>query len=181
MRRLLAAAFFLSFCAPAFAALPPRSPEDLARAAECIITGEVLASRVLIHRKPSSSLYLVRLSAAIQSVEKGADLLDDPKIIEIRCWRMRRSNLVGPSGHLSIPADGAGFKMWLRKNKDGQWEPLEPNGIELQEGALEMTFAETEKSHAIKQFFIGGGLGLLALIAFVIYRVRKLRPLRLDQ
>lgn len=155
----------------AFAALAPLSPDELEQRAELVITGEVLASRVLVHRRPGVSTYLVRLGARIDSVEKG-ETGESAKTIEIRCRALRSTRLAGRTGHDDIPADGARFRMWLRKNGDGHWEPLEPNGIEPLEGAGAMSFAEVERSNTLRHYLIAGGIGLLALASFGAFRFR---------
>ena len=171
MRFALLLAGIAGLWTSAFAELPPLSPDELKNRAELVITGEVLASRVLVHRKPSSSVYLVRLSVRVGSVEKGKELIDGITTLDIRCWRMRKSHLVGPSGHEDIPADGSRFRMWLSKNADGQWEPLQPNGIELLEGSAPITFAAVEERELGKGFLIGGIAGLLGLVALFWFRV----------
>lgn len=164
---------FAGLSTASFAALPPLSPEELENNAEIIVTGEVLASRVLVHRKPSSSIYLVRLSILVGSVEKGKDLIGGITTLDVRCWRMRKSDLVGPSGHYDIPADGSRFRMWLRENEDGQWEPLQPNGIELLDGSPPITFAAVEDRELGKGFLIGAIAGLLTLSALFWFRIVK--------
>ncbi|MDF2378102.1 MAG: hypothetical protein P1U81_17825 [Verrucomicrobiales bacterium] len=173
MRRFLAAVLALAVSPSAFAALPPRSADQLQESAELIITGEVLASRVLVHRRPSASTYLVRLGVKIDSVEKGQELIGRKTSLDIRCWSIRKTRLAGPSGHSDIPADGSRFRMWLRQNGEGFWEPLEPNGIELLEGAAAMTFAEVEKQYSLRQYGIAGALGLLTLAIFGAFRFRN--------
>ena len=155
------------------AALPPLSPEERDEFAEVILTGEVLVSRTLIHRKPSSSIYSIRLGVQIGSIEKGEDLLGEAKSIEIRCWRIRKTKLVGPGGHLNIPAEGSRFRTWLRKNRDGQWEPLEPNGIELLDGSPAMTITEVERRSLGKGILFWGIAGLLGLGFIIWMRVSK--------
>jgi len=169
----LAALVLLGLWLPATAALPPLSPEELAERADLVITGEVLASRVLVHRKPSSSMYLIRLGVLVESVEKGDDLIGEAKSLDIRCWKMRKTSLAGPSGHEEIPADASRFRMWLRQNDDGQWEPLEPNGIELLDGSPAITFAEVENRELGKGYLVGGIIGLLLLGVIVWFRLAK--------
>ncbi|MEM1443467.1 MAG: hypothetical protein AAGF67_14060, partial [Verrucomicrobiota bacterium] len=154
MKHVFLAVVFLGVVSSGSAALPPLSPEELDEYAELVLTGEVLVSRVMIHRKPSASIYLVRLGVQIDSVEKGEDLLENPNTLEIRCWAMRKTKMVGPSGHLSIPAEGSKFRTWLRKNTEGQWEPLEPNGFELLEGSAPLTFAAAERRERGKGLLI---------------------------
>ena len=56
--------------------------------------------------------------------------------ITIHCWRVksRPTGWAGPSGHYGIPAAGSRFEMWLRRTDEGNWEPLQPNGINLIDG-----------------------------------------------
>ncbi|MDF1825602.1 MAG: hypothetical protein P1U68_13225 [Verrucomicrobiales bacterium] len=173
MKKLLLTGFIAGLCPPAFSALPPLSPGELENAAEVTITGEVLASRVLVHRKPSASIYLVRLSVLVKSVEKGEAILKGERTLDVRCWKMRKSNLVGPGGHSDIPADGSSFRMWLRKNSDKQWEPLEPNGIELLNDSPPITFAAVENRESGRGFLIGGIAGLLGLAVFFWFQTAR--------
>ncbi|MEM9015735.1 MAG: hypothetical protein AAGC68_01890 [Verrucomicrobiota bacterium] len=168
--RFLVFFFAAASLSPAEAALPPLGSEELGEFAEVILTGKVVDSRVLLHRKPGASIYLVRLGCRIDAVEKGGELLTSPKSIEIRCWRMRRTKMVGPSGHLEIPAENSNFRMWLRKREEGFWEPLEPNGIELLDGSTPMVFAEFERSYSLKQYLVWGGIGLALLLATAVLR-----------
>lgn len=173
VRFAFAIALLLGITSSVEAALPPLSDQELSDTAELIITGEVIASRVLVHRKPGSSIYMVRLAASVNEIEKGQELLESSRSIDIRCWRMRKTNLVGPSGHSNIPADGSSFRMWLKKNDEGQWTPLEPNGIELLEGSTPITFATADKREMEKGFLWGGIAGLLALGGLIWFRMAR--------
>jgi hypothetical protein len=165
--------FFLLAPALSEAALPPLPPEALTSGAEVIVTARVAGSRVMIHRKPSSSVYFVRLLAEIENVEKGSEWITDPRFLDIRCWRIRKSQLVGPTGHYSIPADGSKFRAWLRRNADGKWEPLEPNGIELLEGGIEREISDAEKRQSALIFLIAGLIGITGIAIFAIFQWRR--------
>lgn len=155
--------------------LPPLSTDELQAGAEVIITGRVAGARVMIHRKPASSVYFVRLKAEVDAIEKGGNLIADSRYLDIRCWRIRNHKGTGPAGHRHIPADGSRFRMWLKKNQDDKWEPLEPNGIELLDGSAEMGFAEVERKDAAKDFLIGGAAGVVTLITLAIFYFRRRR------
>lgn len=171
---------FLVLLAPGFtaAALPPLSPEALESTAEVIVTARVVGSRVMIHRKPSASVYFVRFMAQVETVEKGTDLIADSRFLDIRCWRIRKSNLTGPIGHDSIPADGSNFRAWLRRNADGNWEPLEPNGIVLLEGGKERGFVEAERRQFLVTFLITGIVGIAGIAIFAAFQWNRRRKRR---
>lgn len=147
MTRLIVSAAIILGVLPATAraALPPLSPDELKDRAEVVVTGKVDEALTTIERKKSSSIYVVNLTVTIETVEKGERTVSPGKTMEIRCWRIRKSRMVGPAGHGPIPAKGSRFRMWLRKDSKGYWEPLEPNGIELLEPAKEISFGNVEK------------------------------------
>ncbi len=156
-------------------ALPPLSGEALESEAEVVITGTVVASRVLIVRKPGSQMYLVRLQTELEKIEKGNELIRTPPVIEVRCWRIRKSNGDGPTGHGNIPADGSRFRMWLKKSSEGFWEPLQPNGIELLDHSPAMEFAATERRATTRSFLIGIVGSVLLIAAIAVYMFRRSR------
>ncbi len=162
-----------SLVSPLQGALAPLSEESLSKGAEVILTGTVATSRVLIVRKPGESLYLVRLKTTLESVEKGGDAIGDPEFVEIRCWRVRESDRVGPYGHDNIPTDGSRFRAWLKKSPEGFWEPLQPNGFALLDGAAEMEFAEVERREICKNSLIGASVGMLLLFIVATYFIRR--------
>lgn len=181
-RRLLPpllAAFFIPLLATcqARAALPPLSPEEREAQATLIVTGEVAGSRVMTLRKPASTVTFVRLAAKVESVEKGADLMPANQILDIRCRRVGLHESDGPQGHRDIPAEGSRFKMWLRKNPESpdepQWEPLEPNGIELLDGSAAMTFPVTSPPRSMRDYTIGGLVGIATFVALAIFLWRR--------
>lgn len=179
----LAPFFFLAlilFPTATRAALPPLSGEALQSQAEAIITGTVAASRVLIVRKPGASTYLIRLQTSVEKVEKGGEFFGTPgagvpSMVEVRCWRIRMSDRVGPAGHGDIPADGSRFRMWLKKSQEGFWEPLQPNGIELLDNSPPMEFTETERRETTRSFLIGIGGSLLLIGLIAVYMFRRSR------
>ena len=127
------------------AALPPLSEEELAKQAEVIITGRVSEAHTTIKRRSSTSIYAVELSVTVESVEKGQEQVSADDMLTIHCWTIRTSKMAGPSGHGPIPGEGSGFRMWLRQDVDGLWEPLEPNGIELLTPKKPISFGVVEK------------------------------------
>lgn len=175
---LLAAFLFPLFgTGPAGAALPPLSPEQREAQATLIVTGEVVASRLMTLRKPASTVTFVRLAAKVESVEKGAERVPANQILDIRCRRIGLHEADGPQGHLDIPAEGSRFKMWLRKNPESpeqsQWEPLEPNGIELLDGSPAMTFGEVTPPRTMRDYTIGGLVGIATLVTLAIFLWRR--------
>lgn len=177
-RRLLPPLLAVTCCFhPLFAALPPLTPEEREVRATLIITGEVVGSRLMTLRKPASTVTFVRLAATVESVEKGEDSVPKNRILDIRCRRIGLEDADEPQGHRDIPAEGSRFKMWLRKNPDSpddpQWEPLEPNGIELLNGAPAMAFPEAAAPRSMHYYTIGGLVGLATFIALAIFLWRR--------
>jgi hypothetical protein len=115
----------------AMAALPPRSPGDLASSAALIITGTVTDSAHVVEGKSSNRDDVYTLKVRIDGVEKGKDITPG-EILEVRCWKVnsRPDGWAGPGGHGRIPKKDERSRFWLIKRADGKWEPLQPNGIE---------------------------------------------------
>mgnify|MGYP001152351730 FL=1 len=168
----------------ASAALPPLSPEERDEQATLIVTGRVVASRTMTLRKPTETVTFVRLAAEIESIAKGADALPAlaaapatpaKRILEIRCRRIERET-PGPHGHDEIPAEGSRFTMWLRQNPASdppQWEPLEPNGIELLDNSPAMTFPVTSSPPSPRDYLVGGLIGIAGFLALVVFLWRR--------
>jgi len=173
----LVTCFSLLHALPAFAALPPLTPEEKEAQATLIVTGRVVGSRMMTLRKPTSTVTFVRLAAEIESVEKGGEEVPANRLLDIRCRRIGLHDADGPHGHRGIPAEGSRFTMWLRKNPgapdQAQWEPLEPNGIELLDGSAAMVFPEAAPSHSLRDYTIGALVGLATFLALAIHLWRR--------
>lgn len=157
----------------ATAALPPLTPSELSEKATLVVTGKVAGSRVMSVRKPGSTAMLVRLLAEVETVEKGVTLPADSRHLDIRCRRIVATSVDGPMGHTNIPAEGARFRMWLLQNEESQWEPLEPNGIELLDGSAAMDFSGMAPPQSMRDFTVGGVIGIATLIALAIFLWRR--------
>lgn len=155
------------------AALPSLSPTAREDKAAVVMTGRVIGSRLLSVRKPGSTVLLVRLVAEVESIEKGASLIEGSRPLEIRCRKLVDPHISGPVGHELIPAEGSRFRAWLVQNPELQWEPLEPNGIELLEGAAEMDFTAIVQARPMRSFVIGAFAGIASLIAFALFLFRR--------
>ncbi len=164
------------------AALPPLGPEERDKQATLIVTGRVVGTRTLTLRKPTETVTFVRLAAEIESIAKGADVLPAApatpakRILEIRCRRIE-SEAAGPQGHDKIPAEGSYFTMWLRRNPattdPPQWEPLEPNGIELLDNSPAMTFPATSSPPSPRDYLVGGLIGIAGFLVLVVFLWRR--------
>lgn len=173
-RRLLSAVLLTMVIAPfASAALPPLSLTERNEKAALVITGRVVGSRTLTVRKPSSTVLLVRLLAEVESTEKGGPLIEGSRHIDIRCRKIVATKIVGSVGHTDIPAEGSHFRMWLVQNTESQWEPLEPNGIELLGGSSAMVFREPTTSRSLRDYAAGGIVGIATFIALAIFLWRR--------
>ncbi len=139
---------FAASCLPAFAALPPLSSEEQAANAEAIIVGEVDAADVDIEGSLRHSIYRVKLSVTVGTVEKGADIIKPSQKLTVHCWRLRKAQngWAGPTGQNNIPGEGTDFRAWLKRNEAGEWEALEPNGFSITGNSGELAFHQFEKS-----------------------------------
>lgn len=129
---LLLGVFALS---SAYAALPPRDPENLDQAATLIV---VAVAKDIAKSTRGFGLSVDSIStveAEIESVSKGD--AEAGGTIKIRLWAPKRrpAGWAGPQGVGPVPAKGDRFKAWLRKGEDGVWEALEPNGISIEPGS----------------------------------------------
>jgi hypothetical protein len=136
-RLLIPAVFTCAITMMAFAALPPLSPETLARDATLIVTGTVIDSSQTTEGPKAKRDNIYLLKVKIDRVEKGQGV-STGDTLEIRCWDVnsRPDGWAGPGGHRKIPKKDEHSRFWLTKRPDGKWEPLDPNGIEpLPKGA----------------------------------------------
>jgi hypothetical protein len=145
-------------------------PTDRAAGADAVVVGRVEDSRTIVHRKTGSALFYVRLKAKVEAVEKGRELVRGAEFIDIRCWRE------GAAGHHPMPADGAGFRAFLKREDEGFWTPLEPDGFELAEGAAARAFPVVERRRSVFGFVLGGLFGLAVLCAAAVARYRGRTP-----
>ncbi|MEM7014045.1 MAG: hypothetical protein AAF585_21510 [Verrucomicrobiota bacterium] len=132
-----ATTFFIGSLTIATAALPPREPGDLDKAATLIISAAAAEITTSTKGALGHTDTIFIIEAKVDSVSKGSGAKVG-ETIKIRAWQPKRrpgGGWAGPQGIDSIPGKGASFKAWLRKDDDGVWEPLEPNGILLMEGA----------------------------------------------
>ncbi|MDF1739911.1 MAG: hypothetical protein P1U86_12190 [Verrucomicrobiales bacterium] len=158
------------FCAPAFAALPPLSPEELEASADAIIVGKVDSAEVEIAGSLQHSIYQVKLSVTVGAVEKGAEIIKPSQELTIHCWRLRKAQngWAGPSGQNNVPAEGSDFRAWIRKNEAGNWEALEPNGISLTGASGDYPFHQVEKGRmkALRYFIIAGAILITGIFLY---------------
>lgn len=147
-RLTIAVLLCVAFCAPAFAALPPLQSEELEASSDAIIVGKVDSAEVNIAGSLRHSIYQVKLSVTVGAVEKGAEIIKPSQKLTIHCWRLRKAQngWAGPSGQRNVPAEGADFRAWIRKNDAGNWEALEPNGFSLTGASGDYPFHKFEKS-----------------------------------
>lgn len=128
------------------AALPPLSAKERQRFARMVVTARVDDLDVRVRNRSRDSDWVVHIKAKVENVEKGQpeDIVPE---LDITCWHIRsRSNgWAGPTGHYDIPAKSARFRMWLRMDDNGNWTPLEPNGIELLDGHSRLNFKKTDQ------------------------------------
>ncbi|MFP6617799.1 MAG: hypothetical protein VB877_00525 [Pirellulaceae bacterium] len=128
-------------CVDVEAAKAPMSQERLEKESQLIVTGNVisLTSKVQqskherafgIHR---DRVYTIKLKVTL--VSKGTGVKKGEEIV-VEAWRptTRIPPLPGLQGHVPLSSKGDTVKMYLLKNKQTKrYEPLLPNGIEIQE------------------------------------------------
>jgi hypothetical protein len=177
---LCAAVIALLRVAPARAARAPLPPERLKEEATLIVVGTVQSYDTRVESLGNHEQRThVDLEVLVESVEKGDAGVG--ATVRVRCWRL--TQYVFPEndfGQQDIPAPGSRARFFVRGGsqvKEGA--ALEPNGIQLLEGATGLQFPARRLSQAV--FLLDwplvllpiGALLLLALVAATIYRKRK--------
>lgn len=131
---------------------------------DVVAVGRVDDSRMMVHRKPRTTLFYVRLKMEVESVESGRDRVGGAPFLDIRCWRE------GEDGHLPIPADGARFRAKLAWSEEGYWLPSRRNAFELLDGSEERAFPDLPPRQSRTGAIVGGVLGLLAVAVIALLR-----------
>lgn len=126
MRRL-SFLFVLLLVSGAWAALPPRSPEQLVDDSSDVVVGTVVEVKSWTERvKFGNDLYSTAL-VRIETVEKGK--LKPGVLIEThyRQTGSRSKGWAGPQGQNEALTKGTRARVYLEK-QDGMYKLLEPNG-----------------------------------------------------
>lgn len=137
---------------------------------DATVVGKVADSRMMVHRKPRTTLFYVRLKMEVEAVETGAERVGGAPFLDIRCWRE------GEDGHLPIPADGARFRARLAWNEEGYWVPSAKDSFELLAGSEARVFPDLPPRRSKAGAIVGGAFGLLALVATVLLRYHGRPP-----
>jgi hypothetical protein len=138
---------------------------------DAIVVGTVEDSKILIHRRIGPSLFYVRIKMKVEAVEMGRDQVRGAPFLDLRCWRE------GNEGHRPLPADGARFRAKIQRGPEGRWFPRLGDGIELLDGSAERVLpADTPRRLGLGSL-IGGLVGLIALVALAVGRIRRPRDL----
>jgi hypothetical protein len=140
------------------------------------LTGRVVDSRMIVHRKVRSALFYLRLKVEVDRVDSGRDLLRDSKTIEVRCWQENDSEGNYRGGHQPIPADGSAFSAVLMKHPEGFFEPVADDAIVLADAAGARTFPILTKAPSTTGIVVGGIVGLLVLVGAGVMRYRGRGP-----
>ena len=140
------------------------------------LTGRVVDSRMIVHRKVRTALFYLRLKVEVDRVESGRDLLRGAKIIEVRCWQENDGVGAYRDGHQPIPADGAAFSAVLMRHSEGFFEPVADDAIVLADAASARTFPILTKAPSTTGIIVGGGVGLIVLIGAGVMRYRGRGP-----
>ena len=104
-------------------ALPPQSDDELEQQAQRVVVGEVLAVfQREVEVSDGTDLHFV---AQVQPSVKG----EGPLYVHFRQTKKRPPGWSGPSGQDAPLQPGKGaVRLYLRKDADGAWWLLEPNG-----------------------------------------------------
>lgn len=114
--------------------MPPRSLENLNKDADMIVVGTVTHSSPVKHDEMQ---IITTMLVKIESIEKG-EAAASLGTLNIRCHALNpKAKLKGSSGFNGNRYVGTKCRFWLKKQKDGQWVPLPPNGIEILEEKIE--------------------------------------------
>jgi hypothetical protein len=118
--------------APASAALPPLSLEELREQSDVIVTGTVVSVESGVRARDENGefaddVFFIKLKVA--SVQKG-DGVAAGEAISAETWKpkVRPDGFAGPQGQNFIPKKGDNVRMFCRV-EDGKLMVLEPNGI----------------------------------------------------
>lgn len=127
---ILRISVLLGFSIHAQAVMPPRSLENLNKDADMIVVGTVTNSSTVKH---DETHIITRISVQIESIEK-ITATPPAGTLNIRCLALNpKSQIKGSSGFNGNRYVGTKCCFWLKKQKDGQWKPIPPNGIEILE------------------------------------------------
>ncbi|QDU64269.1 hypothetical protein Pan216_51580 [Planctomycetes bacterium Pan216] len=116
----------------AWAALPPRSPEELQSDANVVVTGKV---KEVFHKKRSEKGFVRTYFVAevvVDEVSKGEGP-SPGQVLYMRYWVLKSSpeGWVGPSGLRGAPKRGDTIRAYLKRAADGGFDVLDPNGVSV--------------------------------------------------
>lgn len=115
---------FLLLLAPAWAALPPQSPEDLAERASYVLEGEVLSvsSETKSVKHGTDRHYTIKIK--VTKWLKSETRVGDPVTIFCKTTETRPNGWAGPQGQNDVPEKGDSGTFYLSSG----FKLLEPNG-----------------------------------------------------
>lgn len=120
---------------PVWAALPPRSPEQLQESAEIVVEGRVTNLKKTTVQVKGGTDTQFTMDVSVNAVKKG-DLKPHVIIpVVMRQTRTRTQGWAGPQGQNDIPAELQFVRMFLVRSGD-HYQPLEPNGWEPNQKAV---------------------------------------------
>lgn len=125
MKRLL---LLLVMILPAWAAIPPMSPEDLQSTADVVVLATVEnVSHRTVEMEPAYLNTVYEIDLKVEKVEKGK--ITGTTLL-VTCWQPeeRPHGWVGPQGQNEIPTAKVKGRFFLRDVGEGAYEILEPNG-----------------------------------------------------
>ncbi len=167
---------------PVQAARAPLAKERLQEQATLIVTGTVQSydtrTESLGNHEERTH---VELEVLIESVEKGQAQVGAS--VPISCWRLTHYIFAeNDFGQQHIPAPGSRARFFVRGGSNVKGgSALEPNGIELLEGATELNLPVRRRSQAVLLLdwplvlLPVGALALLVLASVMISRKRRAR------
>lgn len=110
--------------APAWAALPPQSGEDLASSASYVFEGEVVSVTSEVKKVRNGTNRHYRVKVRISKWIKGSITVENPVLIFCKTTESRPPGWAGPQGQNDVPAKGDVGVFYV---SDG-FKLLEPNG-----------------------------------------------------
>jgi hypothetical protein len=115
-----------------------QTDEQLQQNAELIVSGQVGQVYPFEDDKGGGyvdNVFLVEIKVA--TVEKGSGIKPGD-LVFVRCRQAakRPSGWSGADGHGFVPASESSIRAYLRRDGDGRYDPLTPNGIASQDAPL---------------------------------------------
>jgi len=113
-------------------AIPPLSPGELKSESDLVVVGKISKMAMRIDDKAMQMQdRIFEVEITVNTIEKGQS--QPGKIIRATAWQPdhRPRGWTGPQGQNETPVLGQRVRAYLRKNIEGEYLFLEPNGLEV--------------------------------------------------